>query len=116
MTLAVTVYVTPVRSDWCWKAMNGSPSGRGAILRTLRPGIPGERYLHGRPEFVNSLDVSLAEAARVAEVSPVTLRKAAAVGQLEARKLAGRWVTSVQAVFVYLQHRRGRGRPRKMDR
>jgi hypothetical protein len=62
-------------------------------------------------------DLPLADAARQAHVSPVTLRKAAERGQLEASKLAGRWFTSAPALARYLKNRRPRGRPAgKMDR
>ncbi len=61
-------------------------------------------------------DLPLTDAARTAGVSPVTLRKAAAIGQLSGRKLAGRWFTSSEAIRAYLKDRRARGRPRKMER
>lgn len=63
------------------------------------------------------LDMPLAQAAREANVSPVTLRKAAARGQLEAQKQAGRWFTTKQSLVQYLEIRPRRGRPsHKMDR
>jgi hypothetical protein len=53
----------------------------------------------------------LAEAARLAHLSPVTLRKAAARGRLPAKKLAGQWFTSGEWLTQYLATRRTRGRP-----
>jgi hypothetical protein len=63
------------------------------------------------------VDIPLAEAAQASHLSPVTLRKAAARGQLQARKSAGRWFTSNESLAEYLNKRRQRGRPsRKMER
>jgi hypothetical protein len=46
-------------------------------------------------------DLPLADAARQAQVSPVTVRKVAERGELEEVKLASRWFTSGPALARY---------------
>ena len=59
--------------------------------------------------------LSLDEAARMLERSPITLRWAAQTGRLPAKKLGRDWVTTRENVLWYATfHRRGWSRPMRV--
>ena len=59
--------------------------------------------------------LSLADAAELLGRSPVTLRAAARRGSLEAVLVGSCWVTSHEAVAVYIAYRRRRRLPRARE-
>lgn len=48
--------------------------------------------------------ISLADAAEIIGRSPVALRRAAELGNLEAVRVAGRWLTTREAAATYLAY------------
>ena len=59
--------------------------------------------------------LSLDEAARMLERSPITLRWAAQTGRLRAKKVGRDWVTTRDSVLWYATfHRRGWSRPMRV--
>ena len=57
--------------------------------------------------------ISLRQASRISGLSLDHLRRLSEQGKLKSIKVGRNWITTEEAIYIYLEHRKPRGRPKK---